>query len=100
MRYYKLVRDKIPDILRKEGRKPVTKIASDDEFEKKLKEKLTEEVNEFLSKNDATALADILEVVYTLGEVKKIERERLDYLMKKKAREKGVFEKKIILEEV
>lgn len=97
MRYDKLVRDKIPEIIRQEGRLAVTRTASDDEYEQKLKEKLREEVDEFLTHGDVHELADIIEVIYAIGEVKKMEKHHLEFLRQKKAKERGVFSDKVIL---
>ena len=42
--YNKLVRDNIPEIMIKNGAKPVTKILSDDEYLNELNKKLQEEL--------------------------------------------------------
>jgi len=46
--YNKLVRDKIPDIIRSNVTEPVIRLASQKEYALKLREKLQEEVSEYL----------------------------------------------------
>ena len=99
MKYNKLVRDKIPEIIKNKGIVPITHIASDDEYWKKLKEKLQKEVDEFMKDDNAEELADILEVINSICDYKKINKNKLEKLRKKKAKERGEFKKKIILDE-
>lgn len=99
MKYNKLVRDKIPEIIKKKGVIPVTHIASDNEYWRKLKEKLQEEVDEFIKDSNEEELADILEVVYAICDYKKIDKKELELLRKKKAEERGGFKDQIILDE-
>jgi len=99
MKLNKLVRDKIPEIIKKKGAVPITHIASDEEYWKKLKEKLQEEIDEFMKDSNEEELADILEVVYALCDYKKIDKKQLEMLRKKKAEERGGFKDKIILDE-
>jgi predicted house-cleaning noncanonical NTP pyrophosphatase (MazG superfamily) len=67
MRYNKLVRDNIHQIIRDEGKEPITHIANDEESFTRLKDKLQEEVDEYLQSHDAEELADILEVIHCLA---------------------------------
>jgi predicted house-cleaning noncanonical NTP pyrophosphatase (MazG superfamily) len=99
MKYKKLVRDKIPEIIKDKGEVPITHTASDDEYWLKLKEKLQEEADEFMRDNDEKELADILEVVYAICDYKKIDIKKLELLRKKKAGERGGFKERIILDE-
>lgn len=99
MKYKKLVRDKIPEIIKNKGAVPITHTASDDEYWLKLKEKLQEEADEFMKDNDEKELADILEVVYAICDYKKIDIKKLEILRKKKAGERGGFKDRIILDE-
>jgi predicted house-cleaning noncanonical NTP pyrophosphatase (MazG superfamily) len=100
MKYNKLVRDKIPEIIKRDGNKSITHIADDQEYWEKLKEKLKEEVDEFLKNSTKEEIADILEVIYAICDFKKIDRQKLELLRKKKAKKRGEFRKKIILDEV
>ena len=99
MKYNKLVRDKIPEIIKRSGRNPLTHIADDTEFYEKLKLKLKEEVSEFLNNSNEEELVDILEVIDSICKFKKINKKDLQIIKEKKAEEKGLFDKRIILEE-
>jgi len=96
--YNKLVRDRIPEIIRLKGGDPVTHAATPEEYEEKLRAKLNEEVQEFLESGSPEELADILEVVYALGEMRQIDREQLESIRKQKAEERGTFTDRVILE--
>lgn len=100
MKYKKLVRDKIPGIIKQDGSTPIVHIADDQEYWGKLKEKLKEEVDEFLQNSTEEELADVLEVIYTICDFKKIDRQKLELLRKNKAKKRGGFKKRIILDEV
>nr|WP_073967471.1 nucleoside triphosphate pyrophosphohydrolase [Streptomyces sp. CB02460] len=95
----KLVRDRIPEIVRAEGREPITYVASPVEYRSRLRYKLTEEVAEFLAADDASApgeLADILEVARALAANLGIDPAALEELRKEKHRERGGFARRII----
>ena len=98
-KYGKLVRDNIPDIMMAKGQVSVTHFATPEEYAAKLDEKLLEEATEFFESRDPEELADILEVVYALAATRGITKENLEALRKKKAEERGGFEKHIILDE-
>jgi len=99
MKYNKLVRDKIPEIIKNKGAVPIAHIADDEEYWQKLKEKLQEEVDEFLKDSNEEELADILEVIYAICDFKNFDKEKLELLRKKKTEERGGFKDKIILDE-
>lgn len=99
MRHNKLVRDKIPDLIEANGEVSITHRASDEEYNQKLREKLNEEVNEFLKSDNPEELADIIEVVHALGETMDFDKEKLESLRLKKSEERGSFRDRIILDE-
>lgn len=93
----KLVRDKIPQIIRSKGQMPVVYVANADEYRTSLRAKLREEVQEFLDSNDnPEELADILEVLYALAEDCGTDRRQLEKLRAAKAEERGGFGNRII----
>jgi len=100
MKFNKLVRDRIPEIIKKNGEKPITHIADDKEYWEKLKKKLSEEVEEFSINSNEEELADILEVIEGICEFKKFDNEEIGRIKKEKAEKRGKFKEKIILDEV
>ena len=99
MKFNKLVRDRIPEIIEKNGKKAVTRILNDEEYKIYLEKKLDEEVAEFHESKSIEELADILEVIYALSETCGTVT---DFLAKwdEKTKERGGFTKKILLEEI
>ena len=63
IRYQKLVRDKIPELIEKQGKRSVCSVLSDEEYLERLDEKLSEELEEYLEDKSMEELADLLEVM-------------------------------------
>lgn len=95
--YNKLVRDKIPEVIEKSGAKCTVEVVDKKELEELLNKKLQEEVEEYLQSNDIEELADIVEVVYGILEVRNISVEELETIRKIKRDERGGFSKAIKL---
>ena len=95
--YDKLVRDKIPEIIKAAGKIAVIRKASETEYQDYLKKKLQEEVEEFLESGEVGELADILEVLLALSEAKGIGFDELVELTAAKRKKRGGFQERIIL---
>ena len=98
--YNKLVRDKIPEIIRDSGRSCITKVASDDELPTYIFAKLREELAEFEESRSIEELADLYEALETLLVAMGISAEELAEARKKKGESNGFFKKKIVLLDV
>jgi predicted house-cleaning noncanonical NTP pyrophosphatase (MazG superfamily) len=85
MRHDKLVRDKIPAILTKQGITLTSHIAAAEEYQQALRQKLQEEVKEFLADENPEELADILEVIYALADNSGINQPELETIRTKKS---------------
>ena len=96
--FNKLVRDKMPEIIKANGDVPFIRIADDDEYWEKLREKLQEEVNEFLEDENHKELADVLEVMHAICKHKGIDFTDIEKIRIEKADKRGAFKNKIILE--
>ncbi|GHA65231.1 hypothetical protein GCM10010305_03600 [Streptomyces termitum] len=95
----KLVRDRIPEIIRENGAVPVTYVADRDEYRARLRAKLGEEVAEFLEADADSApeeLAGILEVIQALAEDMGLEPEQLEKIRRAKADERGGFADRVV----
>ncbi len=99
MKYNKLVRDKIPEYLVGLGKVPKTHMADQSEYHQKLRDKLIEEVDEYLKSESLEELADVMEVVEALVLDSGFSLAELSATKKKKLDDRGAFTKRIILEE-
>ncbi|MDD2972756.1 MAG: nucleoside triphosphate pyrophosphohydrolase [Lachnospiraceae bacterium] len=96
----KLVRDKIPEIIEKDGKNCVTHILSDEEYINALETKLNEEVAEYQADKNLEEMADVLEVLQAICVAKGYSLDELEDMRKRKANERGSFRDKIFLEYV
>ena len=95
--YNKAVRDKIPEIIRGSGRNCNARKLPDPEFLLKLEEKLSEELREYMESKSVEELADMLEVIYRISELRGTAKEQLDEIKRKKSEERGGFRDNLFL---
>ncbi len=96
--YNKLVRDKIPDIIKDDNGIPITRILNDEEYLEELNNKLKEELDEYLEDGSIEELADMAEVIRAILELKKTSYEEFENIRISKVLKRGAFKKRIFLE--
>ena len=99
-KYYKLVRDRIPEIIESTGKSCKTEILSDEDYLKMVDAKLDEELSEYHQDQNIEELADLLEVIRAAAVARGYTVEELERVRAEKAAKRGAFEKKILLKEV
>jgi len=99
--YNKLVRDRIPEIIFKQKKKPFfRKIEDKKEIIRLLEEKLLEEFEEFKKEKNAEELADLLEVIFSIGKYLGFSQAHLLKVMREKGQKRGRFNDGLFLESV
>jgi predicted house-cleaning noncanonical NTP pyrophosphatase (MazG superfamily) len=98
--YNKLVRDKIPEVIERSGKKFDIHTASKEEYAKLLEEKLKEEVNEYLKDKNLEELSDVMEVLIGLANMLGYSEEELMKKRLEKFEDRGGFKEGIVLERV
>lgn len=100
----KLVRDRIPEIIRSTGKQFSTRILNDEQYITELKKKSFEELQEYVdatNQSDAIEeLADLLEIIHALAEYHGSSIEEVEKVRQEKAMKRGSFKEKIFLIEV
>lgn len=99
-KYNKLVRDRIPEIIEKEGHKAKFRTLSEKDYIAALDKKLLEEVKEYQADKSIDEMADVLEVLYAICNARGYTIEELETKRKEKKVERGGFEKRLFLESV
>ena len=100
IKYNKLARDRIPDIIEESGKACVTEILSDEEYLCMVDAKLDEELAEYHKDQNIEELADLMEVICAVAVARGYTIEQLEKVRAKKTEKRGAFQKKILLVEV
>ena len=100
MKYHKLVRDRIPEIIEASGKTCKIEILSDEEYLRMVDAKLDEELAEYHKDQNIEELADLMEVIYAAAIARGYTLEQLDQVRAEKAAKRGGFRHKILLVEV
>ena len=95
MVYNKLVRDKIPEIIEKNGGSCLCRILDDEEYIEMIDAKLDEELSEYHSDKNIEELADLMEVIYAAAKARGYTLSELEEVRAKKAEKRGGFEDRI-----
>ena len=94
----KLVRDRIPEIIKADGKSPITRILTEEEYLKELDAKLNEEVAEYQSDKSIEEMADVLEVLFAICEARGYSIEHLMKVKQNKQKKRGGFKDRIYWE--
>lgn len=90
IKYDKLVRDRVIEIIEADGHEPSWEIMDSESYAQALRAKLIEETAEYMMRFDPAELVDILEVVYCLAASQhEILPDELHRLQTKKRLERG-----------
>ena len=100
IKYYKLIRDLIPDIIASYGKRCVTETLSDADYLTMLDAKLNEELSEYQESKSIEELADLLEVLHAVVKARGWTWDELEKVRADKSAGRGGFEKKLLLKEV
>ena len=95
MKEGKLVRDRIPEIIIPDGKKPITRILDNDEYLRELDKKLNEEIAEYQADKSVEEMADVIEVLFAICEARGHSVEELMEVRNEKREKRGGFEQKI-----
>lgn len=93
IKYDKLVRDRIPEIIEASGKSCVTEILTDEVYLKMLDAKLNEELSEYHADQNIEELADLLEVIQACAVARGHSIEELEQVRAEKAAKRGGFKK-------
>ncbi|SOB92598.1 Predicted house-cleaning noncanonical NTP pyrophosphatase, all-alpha NTP-PPase (MazG) superfamily [Pseudobutyrivibrio ruminis DSM 9787] len=94
----KLVRDKIPQIIQADGKSPIIRTLSEEDYLQELDKKLNEEVAEYQADKSIEEMADVLEVLYAICEARGHSLEELEQVRKEKSDKRGAFKERIYWE--
>lgn len=94
------MRDRIPEIIMAKGQRCEVRVLDGPEYQESLREKLSEELQEYLQSGVISELADLVEVVYAILEHERVPLRDFERLRLAKREERGGFEQRLFLASV
>ena len=98
--YHKLVRDRIPEIIRQSGKQCDCSVLPEEDYLLLLDRKLDEELQEYQESKSMEELADLLEVIRAVAKARGSSIDEVEAIRRDKAAKRGGFEQRILLVEV
>ncbi len=99
--YHKLVRDAIPELIRRQGKRCEVTVLTEEQYLHALKEKLVEEAREATQttthRDLVTELADLFEVLDALMIVYDITTQTIQKEQERRRKERGGFQQRLCL---
>jgi predicted house-cleaning noncanonical NTP pyrophosphatase (MazG superfamily) len=95
--YNKIVRDKIPEIIAKQGKICEVRMLPAGEHLADLNAKLAEELAEYSASGNVMELADMVEIIRAIVRLKGLTHGEFEALREKKRESNGGFEKGLLL---
>lgn len=98
--YNKLIRDKIPEIIKDSGKTPIVERVTNEKLLELLNYKLIEELEEYNSSGEVEELADLVELIYGILKYKGVSIDEFESIRKEKKHKRGAFDKGLVLKKV
>lgn len=98
--YDKLIRDKIPQIIKDQGKREVIEVLDAVNYKRYLDLKLDEELKEYFEADNVEELADLVEVIYAILDYKGVSPENFEKIRTSKVQKRGAFKKRLLLKKV
>ena len=100
IKYNKLVRDRIPEIIEASGKTCKIEVLDNEAYLQMIDAKLDEELAEYHKDQNLEELADLMEVIYAAAAARGYTLEQLEQIRAEKAAKRGGFYEKLLLVEV
>jgi predicted house-cleaning noncanonical NTP pyrophosphatase (MazG superfamily) len=97
IRYDKLVRDRIPEIIAAAGKQCDVRVLDEQEYAQRLDEKLAEEAEEYRATGAVEELVDVVEVVEAMAAARGLSWAAFERLRRAKREERGGFAGRVLL---
>ncbi|MGY5852502.1 MAG: nucleoside triphosphate pyrophosphohydrolase [Candidatus Thorarchaeota archaeon] len=93
----KLVRDRIPEIIRAKGDSPQVRVADKQELDLLMRQKVVEEAEELLESGAIEEVVDLFEILSALLSLREFDNAKFERMRYDKLKERGGFEKGYVL---